>query len=241
MGTILTLGRKAGRVLRLLLGVSTPRVASSLAAYGFGEKDVNEGWERLRALSGRRFASRASAAPDPSLLERLDAFENQWFPVARATLRRHHPEVGDWLFDDLDRTESLDVALSVGTFLDRLARLEKLDLPGAGAALILLARRGLTDGVVAEARSLLGQLPKGRESPVARGVTPGERRAAEEALWSWYLEWSQIARVAIHDPRLLARLGLLRPELDEADAIDSDELVLPPLVPQRQRARSSPS
>lgn len=35
-------------------------------------------------------------------------------------------------------------------------------------------------------------------------------KPAEDALWSWYLEWSTIARTVITDRRLLRRLGFLR-------------------------------
>ena len=35
------------------------------------------------------------------------------------------------------------------------------------------------------------------------------RKAAEEAMWAWYLEWSTIARHAISDRNLLRALGFL--------------------------------
>jgi hypothetical protein len=64
---------------------------------------------------------------------------------------------------------------------------------------------------------------------VAPGETssPEQRRAAlaraEAAVWAWYLEWSQIARVAVTQRASLRELGLLsvrRGEDDEAASGD---------------------
>ena len=52
----LTIGQKAERVLELLMGLRHPRVASTLAAYGFTEADLNDGWNRLRTVWGKRLA-----------------------------------------------------------------------------------------------------------------------------------------------------------------------------------------
>ena len=49
------------------------------------------------------------------------------------------------------------------------------------------------------------------------------REAAEQELWTWYLEWSAIARVAISDRRLLRSLGFLRYKSQASGAEDEDE------------------
>jgi hypothetical protein len=41
-------------------------------------------------------------------------------------------------------------------------------------------------------------------------VSPEVRRAADEALWAWYVEWSKISRAAIRDARMLRVLGFGR-------------------------------
>lgn len=231
----LTIGQKAQRVLRMLMGLRHPRVATSLAAYGFNQTQLNEGWDYLRAVSGQRLAERGPRLVEPAMLERLDTFENRWFPIAQATLRRHHPEVGDWLFLNLAQTAGLEVIVSVGTFVQRLNAMERQALPGAVEARALLAQRGLGGEELAEIERLLAKLPGVQEPAPHAGPSVEEQQAAEAAMWSWYLEWSQIARVAIHDRRLLRALGFRAtsraakgtdvdaeadPDLDEALELD---------------------
>ncbi|MCZ7678604.1 MAG: hypothetical protein M5U28_07470 [Sandaracinaceae bacterium] len=63
--------------------------------------------------------------------------------------------------------------------------------------------------------------------PPPGAFDPQAAKAAEEDLWSWYLEWSGIARVAIRDRRMLRALGLLRtvrkPAGEEQDVVVTDE------------------
>src|SRR6478752_755743 len=76
----ISIGNKAERVLRLLIGVRNPRVAAALAGYGFSEQTIQEGWDLLQALGrrpgllghptqrlGRRQPRGRSAAPDRRL------------------------------------------------------------------------------------------------------------------------------------------------------------------------------
>jgi hypothetical protein len=53
-------------------------------------------------------------------------------------------------------------------------------------------------------------------------IDPEEEAAAIGALWSWYLEWSGIARVAIKDRRVLRMLGFLRTRAAASEE-DADE------------------
>lgn len=77
------------------------------------------------------------------------------------------------------------------------------------AARALLAKRGLTDAVVARARELLEQLRTPEEAPAVdvEALDREVRAKAEHAMWQWYLEWSGIARIAIRDRRALRALG----------------------------------
>ena len=58
-------------------------------------------------------------APDPTVIEELDAWENRWFPVAEATLRRRKPEIADKVFLNLAQTSGIEVAVSVSTQHER--------------------------------------------------------------------------------------------------------------------------
>ncbi|WP_437566911.1 hypothetical protein [Sorangium sp. So ce542] len=214
----LTLRQKAERVLKLLLALRTNEIAAALVAHGFTDADLAEGWRLLQGLTRPRLdiAMRRSA-PEPDLIAALDGWENHWFPIAAATLKRRHPEVHAWMFRNLGQTEGAAVVVSVGTFVERwdqLARRKDKGGPeGDGReARKLLARRGITREVVDEARELLARAEK-VEPAVARSPADPENdgEQAEADLWGWYLEWSAVVRSAIQDRKLLRELGYRRP------------------------------
>ncbi len=219
----LTIGQKAERVLKLLMGLRNPRVAEALRQYGFQDKDLEEGWQRLKALTDNRLSVRAPTKQDPSLLAQLDAWENRWFPVAQASLRGRFPEAHAYLFLNLTQTAGAEVILSVSTFLQRLNRLASepaLKAEGAAARELLLTR-GLNAAAIQAASALLEQL--GTLAPAAPAVVPdpAQQAEAEASMWSWYLEWGEIARVAVSERRLLKELGFLnakRPVIEEESA-----------------------
>jgi len=201
-----TTGQKAQRVIRFLMGLRRPRVAGALSSYGFTQETLDEGWTLLRALVGEKMATPAPPArPDPALLERLDDWENKWFVIAEATLRRHHPEVADAVFLNLSRTSGPELAVSVATFLDRVAALES-GTEREQQAHALLLRRGLTPAIIARAQEYIDAIGAvSSEAPPV--IDEAAIAAAEEEMWRWYLEWSSISRIAIRDGRMLRTLG----------------------------------
>lgn len=215
-------GDKAGRVLRLLLNVRLPRIARALAAHGFGEAQIQEGWRLLHELSTVPLEPARLGTTNPGLAE-LDAWENRWFPIAGVALARHVPAVHARLFGNLAQTRGNAVALSVDTFVARYDELvASATAPGleAHTAKELLDERGLTREVVDEARALLASLRRRASASLAPQDPAGAKRAAATAaLWSWYIEWSAIARIAIRERVLLVQLGLLTPRV----AKESDE------------------
>ena len=119
-------------------------------------------------------------------------------------------------FLNLAQTEGPAVAVSVRTFVDRYAALSApADSNKFGAeapkALELIVSRGVTAAVIAEAQSLLTALTQ--VAPAETLPTTEQQQQdieqAEAAMWAWYLEWSQIARVAIKQRSLLRELGFL--------------------------------
>ncbi|MBZ0117299.1 MAG: hypothetical protein K8H88_09905 [Sandaracinaceae bacterium] len=218
----MTLGQKAQRVLTLLLGLRSPRVAMVLRAFGFDEAELDRGW----ALLSRLTANRLSALPqmtDPRLVRELDAWENKWFPIAEVVLRTNHPSIAEEVFRNLSQTSGPEVVVGVATFVQRVSALEERGGEAARAR-ELLERRGLTEEILGEARGLLQQindLAPADEEQVA--PEEGEADEAETAMWNWYLEWSGIARVAIQDRRLLRSLGFLRSTRSGNDTEDPDE------------------
>ena len=210
----LTIGMKAQRCLRLLLGLRNPRVANALAFYGFSEKDVEEGWELLQACGRTRFDADVAAPGDVATINALDQWEDKWFPISSAALQRHYPATHARLFLNLSQTEGPEVAMSVRTFLDRFEGMANGEgnygAEGRKAA-ELLVRRGMTAAVITEARSLLSTL--GKVAPPQVPFSIEEQKAelvrAEDAMWAWYLEWSAMTRVAIKQRSLLKQLGFL--------------------------------
>jgi hypothetical protein len=218
----LSVGQKAERALKLLLALEHAPIAQIMGRHGFAEADRREGWQRLQAIAkGSLVAGRTTARPGTRLIERLDAWENVWFPVADAALRGRFSSVREWLFRNLSHPEGEALDVTVGTFVQRLLRMPtepSLGVQGAEAR-ELLARRGIDTQTVRIALDLLELLsttrPRSPESELAAEA------AAEAALWSWYREWSEIARVAIADRRLLGELGFAGPQ-SGARATDED-------------------
>jgi hypothetical protein len=207
----LTMGQKVDRVLQFLGGLARPGVAHALAAHGFTKANWDEGWQLLRASVGASLARpRPTKSANPTLIDQLDAWENLWFPVAQATLRRRKPAAADELFLNLSQTSDVGVVITVSTFTQRVRQL------GAGGpdgqeTLALLSARGLSDEVLAHAEALLERLgdvdPDAAAAVHERETAAARREQADEALWSWYREWSTIARSAVHDRNLLRGLG----------------------------------
>jgi hypothetical protein len=210
------LSDKAERVLRFLLGLRNRKIASALAGRGFTKSELEEGLTLLRAVATVSLAQLPPMPTDPAVINALDAWENEWFPVADASLSRHYPAVRDKLFLNLSQTEGPAVIVSVGTFVDRLATLTRAE-GGYGAdgkeARKLLNRRGLNETVIDRAKTLLGQVKEIESMPEPMDIEQhrAETAEAEAAMWGWYLEWSQIARSVIKDRGLLRQLGFLRP------------------------------
>jgi hypothetical protein len=168
-----------------------------------------------------------AVTPEPArndlyLIEAVDAFENKWFPIIRACLARHHPELCQTFFHNLKQTTGPEVLLGVGELLNRIDDLEDSSsvFPGEGhAARRLLAERGLTHEVVEDVRQLLktiGQFSEPKPTPVKQG----SRKQAEGALWSWYLEWSAVVRGSVTDRRALRRMGFLKKSLSATEELD---------------------
>ena len=220
----LTLGDKTFRVIRFLLGLRNPRIATALAGYGFKDEDMQEGWTLINALGKGKMAMLPVGPREMETLLKLDAWENQWFPIAQAALDRRFPAASARFFLNLSQTEGPEVAITVRTFVDRYDELGAGDAKyGAEAkkAQELLISRGVTAGVISEAKDLLGKLTHVAEPTEA--VSPDQQAAelekAEADMWAWYLEWSKIARIAVKQRALLKQLGFLvaRRGSDEED------------------------
>ncbi len=235
-------GDKAAHVMKFLMGIRNPRIASALAAHGFRDADLQEGWALMNTV-GRVKLDAHGAVADTNLIVMADQWENKWFPIAAATLERRFPAVHAQLFKNLSQTEGPAVAVSVRTFIDRFDQMAA----GAGTygaegpkAKAVLEERGLTPSEINNARALLESLGKVETVDAAMaGQDPKAREKAENDLWAWYLEWSQIARIAVTQRALLKQMGFLpsrKSKASEEDDVDVDPttgVITTPVMPAR--------
>lgn len=244
----LTTLQKVERTVKLLLGMRIPRVAQQLAPYGFGRATLEDGWARVVALGLASVELPRSARPaaaetgTAALLSQLDAFENTWFPIARRSLESRHPQIAERLFQNIPQSRGAGSALTVMLFLERLAALERGEAPygadGRGARR-LLRERGLSKKKENAARDLLARLRDVESAPAAPALDPEQEEHAAEAMWTWYLEWSAIARVAIDNRTLLKALGFTpRGARSAKQALESAAPTVPEPPPARSSSRS---
>jgi hypothetical protein len=184
-------------------------VYGALAAHGFGKEDLDEGWQLLRNASGTILEVPEVVPFKSDVYDRLDELENKWFPITLGTLQRRHPAVAQRVFLNLRQTSGVEVSVSVTTFVKRVRDLERSKVAEDRNAFALLQRRGLTEAVIGQMEQLLAQLEEAPEPAPLVKPDSVDIAASEQQMWGWYLEWSVIARQAIHDKRLLRALGFL--------------------------------
>lgn len=218
----LTYSQKTRRVLSFLEGSVDPRVFGSLAGAGYSDGDIEEGWELLHKAGTARKTQRDLPPLEPRAREELDQFENYWFPLVSASLKRRHPEVHEQVFLNLSQKDGAEVAMNVSIFLERIQTAAKG--PEGPAVMSLLNERGFTQDVIESGEQLVKDF---------RTVLPidsmdlekvRERHAAAvDELWDWYLEWSTIARTIITNRRHLRLLGFLSSPAERDDDPEMEE------------------
>jgi hypothetical protein len=220
----LSIGAKAQQVAVFLVALRHARVTEALRRHGFREKDRLEGHRLLRALTDGVLAEEeaAPAAPSSRLLQRLDEWENRWYPIAEISLRFRFPEAHEFVFRNLRQTQGPELIVGVGTLLGRIDALEK-SVPKGKEARALLEDRGLTEPVLEEARAALREVDHAPPVITTHGISEEEFEKREAAMWHWYREWSTIARQSITDRRLLKAMGFLDNTHETEDPEEPDE------------------
>src|SRR5262245_59869166 len=73
----LSVGQKAQKKLRFLMGLRHPVIAQIMASYGFTKADLDEGWSLLQRQSATSLdVLPARGVAGPEALAKLDAWEN---------------------------------------------------------------------------------------------------------------------------------------------------------------------
>jgi hypothetical protein len=98
----LNINGKANRVLKFQLGMREPENFRVLSGFGFNRQHLQDGWNRIKVF-GELYAKRAGRLEtvDPKLIQRLDDYENLWFPIMQATLDAHYPEISAQVFENV--------------------------------------------------------------------------------------------------------------------------------------------
>lgn len=219
----MTSGERGACVLELLMAMRNPRIAFAMTKYGFSEAELEEGWTLLLAAGRAKLDTRAPGA-DASTIRKLEEYEDFWFSVAAPTLARRFPAVHAQLFKDLSETDGPDVAVSVRTLIERFDRMAAGAYGAEGLqAKAILETRGLTQSDLNGARALLETAGNvANVDAVMAAQDPKRFEKAENDLWEWYLEWSELARAAVTHKGLLRQLGLL--STGTSRAADMDDL-----------------
>ena len=234
-----TLEGTPARVLTFLRAVGTSKsIRSLLVARGYTPTDHQEAWALLQAVSG---SVDGHISEEPDLVVRdainaLDTWDEDGFRLIRAALTRRHPTQAAFVLNGLSAQQGAGAVLGVSRLLDRLDALErgpdrKATRKADHAALASLATRGIDD----QERARLRGLVKAAQS--ASKVSPPDTTEADEtaekelaqltALRSWFVEWSETARVAVKRRDYLIRLGLASRRVGKKDdgggAVDEAE------------------
>jgi hypothetical protein len=219
------------RPLKFLTASAEPAIAKVLMLRGFDNAEREEGWALLDRATGRHMS--LSPGQGNILTQynvnigKLDDWENNWFDVADAALKRKAPAVREKLFKNLSKGNGIEVLLTTRTFTSRIAEMKKDQNPDVQAAMALLVKRGLTDEVIAEATGLIKQLETAETivEPEENSTAKAEREKAMQDLWAWFLDWSQTARTVIKNGNHQIMLGLTTPSRSSS----SDDETVDPL------------
>jgi hypothetical protein len=189
------------RVLTFLLGVGKySAIRTALAGRGYSEALHELAWSHLKKLAVYPAGNTPTLdKPVRDAVLEIDAWDEPNFAVIRAVLENHHPEVVDFLFENLTAKQGPEAVFGVSTLLDRLDALDtaperKSTRKGDHAALETLAARGYTK----EERDRLRGLVKLTQTVVVtKPISDEEREKTLGRLYAWYNEWSTIARLAL--------------------------------------------
>ena len=223
---------RTSRTLRFLTGLGKSRRArTALARRGFTKKEYNEGWGLFHEATRFHYDSDGDAEAEAEVTNKVDAWENRWYPIIAATLERHHPELYAYVFKNLTQAEGPAVIANVRTLHARLSAIfvptdETKKLPGTDKARKLLVQRGVTAAVMEEATDLLAQTQTwGDIDDTAQAeAAEAERAQAEEKMWAWYKEWSRIFRAEVTHRLVLKQLGFLAGSSGGGGAGEEEEM-----------------
>ena len=211
------------KATKLLSGIgAVASIRTLMSEAGMTDQAIIEGRDLLFACLAAPRGITAAQDTDSARAQRaakaeLDQWDEPNFGRFGATLKRHHPSAGGYVFADLSPSTGDAAVHGVATFLTRIDALEAGSDPDRQGtkkddkkAVELLATRGLDKAERARLRKLvdvaLGPTAKLSEQPAAQ--TPEQRVQALTRLREWYDEWAATARAVVKKKSYRIRLGL---------------------------------
>ena len=167
--------------------------------------------------------------------EKVEVWVARAFQVSHAALRYEHPEVHAHVFQgELQASRGFGALVVASLFLDRLDEIQtspdrKATRKADHAALAKLTERGFGE----EERERIRKLVQVAHSAIdSDGLGTVDQESATKALYKlrvMYLEWAEIAKVAITSRRELLRLGLVRRRKSSKRGAVPDPVEGPPI------------
>jgi len=220
--SIETLEETPERAIRLLTGIgAVATVRTLLASVGMDDDQLREGRDLLFLCLA---APKAIAATDTieakaqrDAVAAIDDWDEPNFARFEATLRRHHPSAGEYVFSNLSASTGVAAVTGVATFLSRIEALDEGSAPGRRdkamkvddkKAVALLAKRGFDEAERARIKALVN-LALGPTASLGDALPTVEQRlAALTNLRGWYDEWAAAAKAVVKKKSYRIRLGL---------------------------------
>ena len=213
------------RATKLLNGIGADsQIRTLMHGAGMTDADIAEGGQLLVACWGQLPASNPESDTDEARTQRaataeLDQWDEPNFARYGATLRRHFPSAGAYIFHELQASTGAAAVGGVKTFLTRVKALEDGSDPARAdsrkedkKAVLHLAKRGLDDKERARLDGLVKTALKPTailaETPQHEAARAEQRIKALTDLKDWYEEWSTAARSVVKKRAYLIRMGL---------------------------------
>jgi hypothetical protein len=211
------------RATKLLNGIgAVATIRTLLADAGMTDQVIIEGRDLLFACLAAPRGPTAVLDTDEAKAQRsavaeLDQWDEPNFGRYGATLTRHHPAAGAFVFFELAASTGIRAVHGIATLLTRIDALEGGTDPDRSAtkkddkkAVELLATRGLDKAERARLRKLvnvaLGPTAVLPEQPASQAKE--QRIEALTKLREWYDEWAAAARAVVKKKSYRIRLGL---------------------------------
>lgn len=213
------------RASKLLNAIgAVPEIRTLMAQGGMTDAEIAEGGKLLLACWGHlptpeREQDTEAAKKQRAATAELDQWDEPNFARYGATLRRHYPSAGEYVFHELSASTGSEAVAGVATLLKRVKALEEGSDPARKdskkkdkEAVELLGDRGLSPKERARLSSLvevaLGPTSTLAPEPEHDKKRKADRRNALVALKDWYEEWATTARSLIKKRAYLIRMGL---------------------------------